>query len=136
MKNSRTVDNLLKKLYYNLDSPSSFSSVKRLFNAAKKQNKKITRQNVKDFLSEQNTYTLHKDRRKRFERNITKAAGLDTHWQIDLADMQKIRKFNDNHGYILTCVDVLSRFFWGIPIRYKKPELVAKAFETILKVSK
>ena len=54
-----------------------FSSVAKLVSAAKS-NKK----NVEEWLSGQDTYTLHKPVRKRFPRNPY----IDDVWEIDLAD--------------------------------------------------
>jgi len=61
------------------------------------------------------------------------AAGLDTDWQADLCDMQKLKKENDGHAYILTCIDVLSKYAWAIPVQSKRPTDVVDAFTEILK---
>ena len=63
------------------------------------------------------------------------ASGIDSDWQADLADMQKLKTKNRGYGYFLTVVDVLSKYSWGIPIKKKKPEMVAEAFAKILKES-
>jgi hypothetical protein len=126
------MDKLLSELYYDTSSPCCYAGVTALTREAKKQDSSITKKNVEDFLSKQRTYSLHKPLRKRFPRNRVIAIGIDTNWQADLADFQKLAKFNKNYKYVLTCVDVFSKYVWGVPIKDKKPETVGKAFQSII----
>jgi len=41
---------------------------------------------VEDWLSRQNTYTLHKPVRKRFRRKTYTVTNIDDVWEMDLAD--------------------------------------------------
>lgn len=129
------MDKLLEKVYYNLDSPACFAGQEAVFREAKKLNSDITREDVADFLSRQRTYTLHKPVRRRFPQNKVIPSGLDTDWQADLCDMQKLKKYNGGHGYILTVIDVLSKYAWAVPLKTKAPSEVAAAFKTIIKES-
>ena len=61
---------------------------------------------------------------------------MDSDWQADLCDVQNLKKYNKGFGYILTVIDVLSKFAWAEPIKDKSPATVAKAFEKILKASR
>jgi hypothetical protein len=45
--------------------------------------------------------------------------------------MQKHAKFNDKYRYILTCIDVFSKFAWGVPVRTKTSKDVTLAFAEI-----
>ena len=38
--------------------------------------------------------------------------------------MQSLKSENDGYGWILTCIDVLSRYVWAISLKTKKPEHV------------
>src|SRR5579862_3033906 len=127
------MDKLLLDVYY--DSPAAYSGVQNVYDEAKKRNKSITLKTVREFLSRQDAYTLHKDVKRRFHRNQTRSAGIDTHWQADLADLISLKSQNQGYAYILICIDVLSRFVFAEPVKRKTPELIAAAFETILKRS-
>lgn len=63
-KNKDRLD-LLEKLYYTPNEPSSFSSKQRLYKSAKKLDKNITIKDVSDWLLKQRTYTIHKSRKKK-----------------------------------------------------------------------
>ena len=45
----------------------------------------------------QDAYTLHKLVRRHFKRNRVIVGGIDERWQMDLADMQSMQKFNDGY---------------------------------------
>ena len=60
---------------------------------------------------------------------------IDDQWQMDLADMQDIRSKNSNHRYILTCIDILSRYAWARPLKTKAGINVAAAIEDIFTTS-
>ena len=126
---------MLKDVYANPESPACFAGVNKVYKEAKKRNKRITMKHVRDFLAKQDAYTLHRDVRRRFKRNMTKTSGIDVDWQADLADMQRLKKENNGFTFILVIVDVLSRFAFAEPIKRKTPELVAAAFEKIIKRS-
>ena len=60
----------LHELYYNPESPASFGGVDAVYRAARNDGKyKISRNKIKEWLNEQDTYTLHKPVRHRFKRN-------------------------------------------------------------------
>lgn len=127
---------MLHNLYYNLDSPANYAGAKTLYYHARKQNPNITYKKVTDFLESQHTYTVHKQAvTKKFKRNKVKATGLDTHWQADLCDMQGLKKWNNDHCYILTVVDVLSKYGFAESIKDKSAKSVAEAFARIVKRS-
>ncbi len=86
-------------------------------------------------MQKQDTYTLHKPARRRFSRNKTVAIGIDSDWQADLCSVYDIDKHNDGYKYILTVIDVLSKYAWAIPIKDKTPGSAAGGFAKILKSS-
>ena len=63
------IDANLKEIYYKAEDSGSYGGVERLYQSAK--NKGIRRDQVKDFLSRQHAYTLHKPARRHFTRNRT-----------------------------------------------------------------
>lgn len=74
---------------------------------------------------------LHKQARKRFPRRHVYVKGFDDIWQIDIVDMQKHSKVNKGQKYILTVIDVLSKYAWAVPVRNKSGELVTEAMKRV-----
>ena len=127
------MDEELDKIYYSPDSPACYAGIGAVYREAKKVLPYIKYEDVKTYLNKQRTYTLHKPRRKKFKRNKFVATHRDSHWQADLCDMQALARYNKGHKYILTCIDVLSKYAWAVPIKNKKPESVCLAFQEIFK---
>ncbi|GFU60919.1 uncharacterized transposon-derived protein F54H12.3 [Trichonephila clavipes] len=44
---------------------------------------------------------------------------MNQQYQADLVDMQSLSKFNDGYRYLLTCICVLSKYAWAIPLHEK-----------------
>ena len=59
-------------------------------------------------------------------------AGIDAQWQADLADIQGIAKQNGGMKYLLTMIDLFSKFAWAIPIHSKDAKAITAAFEQVL----
>lgn len=51
---------------------------------------------------------------------------------IDLVDLSMLPYANDNYKYLLMCIDVLSKFGYCEPIKFKSANAVCTAFENIL----
>ena len=120
-------------MYYDPRHPAGFGGLETLFRAVKEDGKhRISRKQLKKWLSEQDTYTLHKPVRVNFRRNRTVVGGLDEQFQIDLVDLSSISKHNDGYHFLVTCIDVFSRYAWVIPIKRKTGENLVKAFQEIL----
>ena len=58
--------------------------------------------------------------------------GIDHQWQMNLADMQSMQKFNDGYRYLLVCIDVFSKYAWVVPLKNKTGLLLVEAFKIIL----
>ena len=57
----------------------------------------------------------------------------DEIWAADLIDMQAFSKDNNGIKYLLTVIDVFSKFVWIVPLKWKTGHEVANAFSRILK---
>ena len=62
--------------------------------------------------------------------------GVDKIWTADLVEIQKYSKWNKGVKYLLTVIDVFSKYGWIEPLKDKKTESVSSAFEHIFKKSK
>ena len=58
--------------------------------------------------------------------------GIDAQWQADLADMQGIAMQNGGMRYLLTVIDVFSKFAWAIPVHSKDAKAITAAFGQVL----
>ena len=87
---------------------------------------------VKNWLSSQDAYTLHKPIRKKFTRRKTFAPGIDHLHQLDLADVSNVARANDGRRFILVVVDVFSKYCWLRAIKDKTGASVTDAYADIL----
>ena len=62
-------------------------------------------------------------------------AGIDAQWQADLADMQGIARQNGGMSYLLTVIDVFSKFAWVVPVYSKDAKAITAAFDQVLKAA-
>ena len=76
---------------------------------------------------------LHKQVSKTFQRRRVNVNGIDEIWAADLIDMQSFSKQNRGTKYLLTVIDVFSKFVWIMPLKRKAGQEVANAFSRILK---
>ena len=124
-------DGQLKRKYRDPKEPGSLGGVARF---AKEQG--ITVQRVKRILAHELGYTLHKPTRRRFPTLRVLVFGPDEQWAADLVDVQKLKRENKGTNYLLTVVDVFSKYAWVLPIKQKTGPLVAEALATLFKTSK
>ena len=116
----------MNQLYYEAGEPGSFGGVRPLARFSGSPVKA-----AKNWLITQDTYTLHKPVTKKFPRRKTFAKGIDDLYQADLADMRNLSPYNDGFCYILTCIDVFSRYAFAVPIKDKRGLTVSAALEKI-----
>ena len=98
--------------------------------------RKEKKQTVAAYLQGQDTYTLHKQVRRRFPRNVTYADTVDACWQVDLADFSSLKEDNDDYIFVMCVNDVFSRFAWTIPLKDKSANTVLDGFKTLFASTK
>jgi transposase InsO family protein len=114
--------------YFDPRAPHSFGAVDGLYRQVKEHK---TREQVREWLHAQPTYSLHKPVRRRFKRNVILVHGVDEQFQADLCDVSMLARYNDGINFLLTVVDVLSKKAWAIPLRNKSASSVVEAFRRI-----
>jgi len=119
------------RLCYDPLKPSAFSSLAKLQAAIKQANGKISTRETQSWLERQYAYTLHKPLRKHFPRNPYTVTNVIEVWESDMPDLQNISKFNNNYKYLLTEIDVFSKFLHVVPLKSKTGQTVTSAFQTI-----
>lgn len=131
------VDRVLRSIFYDItptsSNPAAFTAAEPLHREARKVIKELNLRDVKDWLSGELSYTLHRSARRNFLRKKYFVTSIDEEWQADLADMQEFKQSNDGYAYILTVIDVFSKYAHARVVKFKQGKLIAKAFLSIFK---
>ena len=114
--------------YHDPRAPGSLGGVQRFAKAHRLPLKKAQRVLERDL-----AYTLHKPRRRRFPTVPVIVGGLDDQWVADLVEVQPLAKYNRGIRYLLTVLDVLSKYAWVQPLKAKTGVALVRAFDKILK---
>ena len=134
VKRMPLLEKTLKEIYYNPLHDGSLGGPLKLWRAVKERGfQNVSLKSVKQWLLKQDPYTLHAPARKRFQRNVVRVRGIDENWEADLVDVQNLKKYNDGYRYLLTCIDVLSKYVWVVPLKNKTSKDIVGAFKKILK---
>ena len=127
----------LKAIYEDPSQSGSFGGLEALYTEAKRRVIKVTRHNVKKWLIKRQSYTLAINQQ---EKSLKETKPLvfckDELWQMDLCDMSQLKEYNDGNTFLLTVVDVFSKYGFAKPLLNKKGCTVLKAFQEILTDSK
>ena len=74
---------------------------------------------------------LHKPKRKNYIRRKIIVNHIDEIFAADLVEMQKFSKINKNYRYLLTCIDIFSKYAFVIPLKDKKGITIKNALQKI-----
>ena len=113
--------------YHDPENPGSYGGIERF---AKENGVSLKR--AKRILEKDLGYTFHKPRRRKFQTLPVVVFGIDEQWTADLIEVINISKQNKGYKYLLTVVDVFSKYAWVEPIKNKTGQAVTEAFEKIL----
>ena len=126
------IDSVLRGLYYTPGLPTSYGGFRRLYTEAKRVNSAVTREQVREWLLAQDTYTLHRRARKKLSAEPrVYVKGIDEQWSMDLCDVSNVSSVNDDCNFILTCVDVFSKWGSAEGVRRKSGPVVTRAMEAL-----
>lgn len=120
-------DQRLARRYYTSELGGSLGGAQAL----SKEEKKVPHKKITEWLSYEDPYTLHAPRRLTFPRNKMFASTINDTYQVDLCDLQKLSRYNSGYKYIMTMIDVFSRFLWAVPLKNKTGIVVAKVLNDI-----
>ena len=121
----------LRDIYY---SPSTgYQGVERLYQKAKESGLKVSKKLVKDWLKTQDTYTRYKPIIRKHKYQKTFVRDLGDQIQMDLVDMGKYKDKNKGFYWILTAVEILSRYAFTIPVYRKTTKYMTEAVSELLK---
>ena len=74
---------------------------------------------------------LHKPKRRNYPRRKIIVNHIDEIFAADLVEMQKFAKLNKGYRYLLTCIDIFSKFSWVIPLKDKRGITIKNALQKI-----
>ena len=125
------VEQELRNIYY--DPSTGYQSAERLYQKAKESGLKVSRRLVGDWLKTQDTYTRYKPviRKHKYQRTFVRDLGDQI--QMDLVDMGKYKNQNKGFYWILTAVEILSRYAFTIPVYRKTTNYMTEAVNKLLK---
>lgn len=125
----------LATIYFNARNPLGFTGNKsKLLDAAvapatSSRMRARLRNVAESWLESQPTFTLHKTARQRgFKLRKYRTTFPDRQWQADLVDMQALSGQNSGQNYILTAIDVFSRYAKAVPLKDKSFTNVERGF--------
>lgn len=129
----KRISEILEKAYYDPKSVGSFGGVKRLLESIKTSHPDISVEEIRKWLRGSESYINHRPARRRFHRRRIIVGEINQQWGMDLIDVQKLARHNDGKKYILTAVDVLSKYAYAIPIQNKTGKVVLKALKIMMR---
>ena len=118
----------MEKIYSDLKNPAGLASVEKLYQAAKKSNINVSRKQVESFLASQDSYTLHKQKKKRFFRRKFMFPKPGHTLLSDVAYMKEYQHCNTPFSLIL--LDGFSRYLSVHALNSLKSVEVAKVLDT------
>ena len=74
---------------------------------------------------------LHKPVSKHYHKRSVFAKQVDEIWTADLVDMSSYSRSNSGYRYLLTVIDVFSKYGWIVPLKTKTGKEVAMAFQEL-----
>ena len=120
------MDSKLSASYVDATEPGSLGGVAPFAKAHK-----LSLSQAQKELQQVLSYTLHKPRRRRFKTLPTLVFGINEQFVMDLVDLQKLAKYNKGYKYLLTVIDVLSKFAWVEPLKSKSATAMVEALQRL-----
>lgn len=104
-----TLEQFLKKIYFKPSSPVAFGGAKKLYDYVKSKGYNPTFKYIREWLQDQETYSLYKPSRSKFQRLRVVTKGPRDVYDADLADMADLSEDNDGVKFLLVVIDDFTR---------------------------
>lgn len=131
-KDHKKIDSILKKIYYNEKGAAAFTGPDKLYRVLKSKGvSNIGKYTIRQWLQNQDDYSLQKPVRQRFKKARVVVAGIDDQFDADLADVSNISSENDGFKYLLFVIDIFSKYLWIVPMKNKTAKEVVKGFKHV-----
>lgn len=122
----------LRELYYTPGKPGAYAGPEIFYQAVKQEGKyKIGRQRIRQFLNNEDSYSLYKPIRKTFPRSKVIVNTIDSMWDGDLADVSNIASHNDGYKFLLVLIDIFSRYLFIVPLKNKHHQNIVDGLKLV-----
>jgi hypothetical protein len=132
-QSTKDLNAFLSQIY--LDPVTHSNSVEGLFQNARKNNSNFltfSRNDIQNFLENQKSFrTFQPIDKSQFQSRVVAVEGRFRKFQMHLIDIKKYSYENDGTKYILTIIDVFSKYAFAIPLKSKKATGIASALTKI-----
>ena len=126
-----TDDELLHRLYYDPESPSSFSGVNKLYRAIKETGRAISQKQIRKWLEGQKLYTTNRHSVAKFPRRKTIVPYSYYLFDSDNAYMKDYTKYNDGNSFFILANDDFSKREFTRPIKNLTGREIKEALDSI-----
>ena len=120
---------LLDQLYY--DPKIGFESDDKLYKKAHEINDHITHEDVDEFLDEQTVPQVTKPLDRENEFDTIESPSVRNNYEMDIMFLPS-PNFNNNYKYLLTCIDIYSRYCFVKAMTNKEGDNVFNAFKEMI----
>lgn len=118
---------VIQRNYRKPSHPTSYSGIKRLgkfYNLSSRESRRI--------LGKINSYSIHRETKKPKHRNPFFIYQLRQQVQMDLIDVSNLANANDNVKFLLTAIDMFSKFLVCVPMLNKNATSSKNAVQEVL----
>lgn len=120
----------LRNLFYSPDT--GFVNVRSLVQKAKENKIKLSYKEIKEFYEKQDVNQIFKEKLKPKKlHHIMAPFGTVGTLQMDLRDVSKFSRKNKGIHFVLSIVDVFSRYLWCYPLKQKSGPQVSEAIDNM-----
>jgi len=75
------------------------------------------------------TRALYTGRLEKIPANPYTVTNIDVVWEMYLADLSSISKYNDKYKYLLNVIGIFSRYAWSVPLKDKTGTSITSALK-------
>ncbi|KAJ8036279.1 hypothetical protein HOLleu_20207 [Holothuria leucospilota] len=112
-KQTEKLPDILRNIYYDACHPAGYRGIAEFLRHAMKRRSNTTREDVERWLRSEDTYTLHRRVRRKYERNRVHVHGIDDQLQADLLNVTALSRHNRGIRFLFTYIDIFSKYAWG-----------------------
>lgn len=128
----QTEADYLYSIYYDSAHPAAYSGADKLYREVKKEGKfNISRTEIKTWLQGQESFSVHKQARTKFQRRKVIATYKDYQWDGNTAILDSYKSANDGFTSFLLVIDIFSRYIWTVPLKTRKGLELKNALHSI-----
>ena len=133
----QNIEHALSRIYYNLASPTSYSSARKLLKKLKDDGyANVKLRHVEAWLRKQLSHTRHFRPRYVFPRRKLLFLRQNDTFAADLIEVSDLKSYNSGYCYILVVIDCFSKKVFLRKIKQKTTREMAEALRSIFEENK